>query len=104
MKSDMNFGKRIAQIRHSRGMTQAELGKLVNVEWATISMYERGERTPSMETIMSLSRALHVSADYLMKGKEAQVLNCSELDEREYLVLSELVSVMSEKNDKTRKN
>ena len=53
------FATRLRELRHGRGMTQAELGKVVNREALTIGRWERGqfENDPTAEAIIRLVAA-----------------------------------------------
>ncbi len=62
----MLIGARLKSARINQKMTQEQLGKLVGVSKATISLYESEKRSPKLETIMAFIYALGVSADYLL--------------------------------------
>lgn len=68
------LGDRIAQQRKALGLTQRELAAMLDVSPSTLGMYEQGRRLPTPDILVSLSRKLGVSTDYLLKGK-AQDLN-----------------------------
>ena len=63
------FGKRLAQIRKSRGVTQAELGDAVGVSNRVIAYYEQEDAQPPGAILVDLARALRVSADELLNLK-----------------------------------
>ncbi len=65
MKS-ISFGKRLAEVRKEKKMSQDEVGKLVGVHGAVIGRYEREEVKPSIEVATQLAEALEVSLDYLV--------------------------------------
>lgn len=44
--------------REARGMTQTELGERTGIHQPDVSAYERGEKTPSMETVKKIYKAL----------------------------------------------
>ncbi len=52
--------------RKAKHLTQEDLGKLVNVQKAAISKYEKGYIQPSQEILIKLSEVLDVSTDYLI--------------------------------------
>ena len=54
------FGKRLQEIRKLRGLTQAQLAELVDVETATISRIERGVRFPQKENLELIAEKLDV--------------------------------------------
>jgi transcriptional regulator with XRE-family HTH domain len=60
------FGQRLAEIRKSRGMTQAELGDAVGVSNRVIAYYELESTQPPGAMLVDLSRALHVTTDELL--------------------------------------
>ena len=73
------LGFRIAALRREAGLSQSELAKLLQVSPSTVGMYEQGRREPSAEMLLTLSRVLGVSVDYLLSGsvsdQETQQLN-----------------------------
>ena len=60
----MLLGKRIRSLRKEHGLTQEELGKLINVTKVSICCYEKETRTPTLETLLELSRVFKVDINY----------------------------------------
>ena len=60
------FGRRLTQIRRSRGLTQAELGTAVGVSERVIAYYEQDGAQPPGAMLSELARTLRVSADELL--------------------------------------
>ncbi|WP_338826312.1 HTH-type transcriptional regulator ImmR [Moorella thermoacetica] len=69
----MGLGGRLRKARENKGLTQAQLGKLLNVSDATINRYEREQRKPDPEMLRKLAGVLDVSVDYLVNGPKASV-------------------------------
>ena len=65
------LGERIGALRRSRGLSQAELAKRLGISPSAMGMYEQGRREPSVQTLVSLSRELGTSTDFLLTGKAA---------------------------------
>ena len=68
------FGKRLVAARERAGLTQAELGELLNVSQRAVAHWERTPTALYPEQLEALSKALKVSADELIglkipKGK-----------------------------------
>jgi len=62
-----SFGRRLAELRDQRGLTQEELGQKSGVSAAMISHFETGVRErASAETLIKLAQALGTSVDYLL--------------------------------------
>ncbi len=66
----MEFNERIAAARRAAGLTQEQLGELVGVTRQAVSKWEAAQAVPDALTAGKLCEALHVSADYLLLGKE----------------------------------
>lgn len=62
------MGTRIAALRRSAGMSQAELARRLNVSTSTIGMYEQGRREPSADRLVALAGLFGVTTDYLLTG------------------------------------
>lgn len=60
------FGERLSQIRKSRGLTQAEVGKAVGVSNRVIAYYEQDGAQPPGAMLVDLAKALRVSTDQLL--------------------------------------
>jgi len=65
----------IKELRQKKGITQEELGKILNVQKATISKYERGHIIPDVPTILKLSEFFGVTIYYLLGLPENNTLN-----------------------------
>lgn len=64
---------RIAAARKLAGLTQEQLGELLGVTRQAVSKWESGQTIPDAITVARLCEALHVSADYVLLGKEPEV-------------------------------
>jgi transcriptional regulator with XRE-family HTH domain len=67
------FAQRLKIAREYRGHSQASLAELLNVAPQQIYRLETGKHTPSSETVVLLSQALKVSADYLLGLSDAMI-------------------------------
>jgi len=61
-------------IRKKKGLSQADLGKMIGTSGDVIGRYERGDINPSVEVVSKIADALEVSLDYLL-GKTALELD-----------------------------
>jgi len=60
------LGKRIRDERKKRIYTQEQLAELVGVSDAYIGQIERGERSPTLETLVKIANQLGVTIDFLL--------------------------------------
>lgn len=62
----MFIGTRLKKLRKEKGLTQTELGDMLNVTKVSVCCYEKGVRVPSLETLEDISRIFGVSCDYFL--------------------------------------
>lgn len=67
-------GSILRQLREQKGLTQAELGKLIHVSQTAISHYETDTDTASRETEKALAEIFDVSIQFLNGESEHQAL------------------------------
>ena len=61
------IGKRIKSAREKKGLTQEQLAEQVNLSPMHISVIERGNKLPRLETLIKIANVLDVSADTLLQ-------------------------------------
>lgn len=64
------FGKRLKEIRKQRGLSQAQLAEMLNVDEKYISRLETSTSTPSFSMLIKISNALNVDLQNLFKFKQ----------------------------------
>ena len=63
---------RIKELRREKGLTQAELAKVLFVNQTAVSQWERGATMPSPNMLNTLADYFHVSTDYLLGRDETK--------------------------------
>lgn len=56
----------IKQLRKQNGYTMKALGEMLGLTESSISYYEKGEREPSIGTLVKMSKLFSVSLDFLI--------------------------------------
>ncbi|GGZ83051.1 Cro/Cl family transcriptional regulator [Ignatzschineria indica] len=74
----MELKDRLKQARNAKGYSQAKLGELVGVTQTAIQYIENGRNQGSTK-IFEIARALDVSAEWLLYGKEGVVITTAEV-------------------------
>lgn len=75
----MIIGERLKEARLRQGLSQQELGDLLGVSKVSVCGYEKGNRTPTIETFLDLIRVLNLDVRYVL-GQD--VLAVAEEDEK----------------------
>ncbi len=72
MRIEEAIGKRIQRLREKKQITQAALGKMIQVSRAVVSKWECGISAPGAADLASIAAALETSCDYLICGISAK--------------------------------
>lgn len=67
-----DFGKRLAKLRKTKGLTQQQLADLIGVSRRVIAYYEAESEYPPARLIVPISQALKVSTDELLGIKKSK--------------------------------
>lgn len=62
-----SVGRRVRQLRNRAALTQEQLAERAQISVSFLSMIERGERAPHLETLEKLAIALEVPVDLLFR-------------------------------------
>lgn len=81
-----DIGNRITELRKRLGWTQEELAEKANLTPQFVSYAESGKRAMRPENLLKLSKALNVSADYLLTG---------EIIDKDLLILSDKIKQLA---------
>ena len=60
------IGKYVRQYRIEKGLSQEALAELTDISPSYVSMIERSEKIPALETMIALANVLEVSTDMLL--------------------------------------
>jgi len=91
---------RLAALRKKNGISGEALAKFVNLTQGFISALERGEKSPSIETVVALANALGTSVAYLVgEIDDPRITAMSLLHDHSLALKTQASAVQSEKND-----
>ena len=66
MRTEILKYERIRDLRIDRGLTQAQVAKLLHIKQNTYSQYEIGELNYPLDAVVTLAEYYGVSVDYLV--------------------------------------
>lgn len=66
----MSIGKRIANVRKERNISQEELAGRIYVSRQSISKWESDQVIPDTENVIALAKALNVSVEWIISGSK----------------------------------
>ncbi|MEG1778716.1 MAG: helix-turn-helix transcriptional regulator [Oscillospiraceae bacterium] len=59
-------------LRKQHGLTQAELGEVLNISASSIGMYEQNRRTPDHKMLSKMCKYFGVTTDYMLSESNEQ--------------------------------
>lgn len=77
------FNERLSFLRQEAGLSMDKLAEKVGLSKSSINMYERGEREPGINALISLSNFFNVSVDYLVGKIDTEAISIKKKD-KEY--------------------
>lgn len=69
-----SFGKKLAECRKAKNLSQKELAEIFQTSHTTIGKYERDEMVPSIEAAKKLAKILDTTVGYLLEETEEKDL------------------------------
>lgn len=69
----IEMGLRIAERRKQLGWTQEQAAEASGLSWQFFACVERGIKNIRSESLLNISRAMNVSADYILTGKQSKM-------------------------------
>lgn len=68
------LGSKIRKLRKEKGLTIAELGKLVGMSNSTVCMWEKGLRRPEVEGLQKLAELFDKPVSFFLEDNEENVV------------------------------
>lgn len=109
IKKELNIqiGEQIKAAREQSKLTQEQFAERIDVSPQYVSDLERGVVGASIATLKSICTVLGVSSDQILFGSETEnraaaiAEKCKSLSEKQYMILSEIISKYVEAIDST---
>ena len=95
---DEQIGERVYQLRISRGMSQRQLAKTVNISRDSIRDWELQKSSPSANAIALLAKYFDVPADYLLGLHLENWIHIGHLPGDQRAVIQQMIRVFEEAN------
>lgn len=85
------ISEKIKTLRESHNWTQSELARRLNITRNGVNSWEQGLSTPSLSSIIELSKVFSVSTDYLLGLSDLDHINVSGLSINDVAFVTELI-------------
>ena len=92
-----NFGKRLASLRKSRGLSQIDFAKKIKVSPRVVAYYETETSYPPAHLMIPIAKTLKVSIDELMGLKKTDIASPENVNFAKKLLKAEKLSYTNRK-------
>ena len=91
------FSEKLKALRIGKKMSQKALADKLGVSKSVVSFYESGERFPSYDVLIKISRIFNVTTDYLLDVERERMVDVSELSENDISVVNSVIMALKSK-------
>lgn len=95
----MNFGEKLRKLRLSQNLTQQQLADRIGVAKSVVSYYESGDRCPSYDVLVKITRIFHTTTDYLLDVSKDCVIDVTGLSDEDIAVVRTVAEALKRKNN-----
>ena len=93
-----DLGLRIKQLRESRNMSQAELGRRIYRSKSVVCSYENNMKFPPLPVLTDIAQVFNVSLDYLVGIDKQQMVSIEGLSPAQKQLVEALVTEFRDKS------
>ena len=101
MSEIYDFGIVLRDLRKKKGLTQTELGAILNLSKTAVSKYESNIASPPLDILRKLARTFDVPLDYLCGTEQREKISVYNLTTEQVRIVDKLVTVFREHNKVT---
>ena len=91
--------ERIAELRNSLGITQAELGKKLGVTRSAVNSWEMGLSIPQLKHVIEMAEIFNTTVDSLINSSKRVVVDITALAAKEQQVIFNMVDCLKSQHD-----
>ncbi len=91
------FSEKLKALRTAKKMSQKDLADKLGVAKSVVSFYESGDRSPSYDILIKISRIFNVTTDYLLGIERERMLDVSDLSEDSIAVVNTVIEALKSK-------
>lgn len=94
---------RLKELRHEKNLSQTDIAKALGVTRQAISLYEKGDREPTLKTWQKLAVFFNVPVHYLLGiSKDRSTLTIDDLNTEEQEAYERITDMLSQEYPLTR--
>ena len=91
------IAEKVKKLREQKGLSQAELARLLGITRSSVNAWEMGISVPSTQYIVDLAGVFDISTDYLLGVASSSTISFAGLTDSDILLVHSIIEHMKNK-------
>ena len=91
------IAEKVKKLREQKGLSQAELARLLGITRSSVDAWEMGISVPSTQYIVDLAGVFDISTDYLLGVDSSSTISVSGLTDSDILLVHSIIEHLKNK-------
>lgn len=91
------IAEKVKKLREQKGLSQAELARLLGITRSSVNAWEMGISVPSTQYIVDLAGVFEISTDYLLGVDSSSTVSVAGLTDADILLVHSIIEHLKNK-------
>ena len=91
------IAEKVKKLREQKGLSQAELARLLGITRSSVNAWEMGISVPSTQYIVDLAGVFDISTDYLLGVDSSSTISVAGLTDSDILLVHSIIEHLNNK-------
>lgn len=91
------IAEKVKKLREQKGLSQAELARLLGITRSSVNAWEMGISVPSTQYIVDLAGVFDISTDYLLGVDSSSTISVAGLTDSDILLVHNIIEHLKNK-------
>ncbi len=91
------IAEKVKKLREQKGLSQAELARLLGITRSSVNAWEMGISVPSTQYIVDLAGVFDISTDYLLGVDSSSTISVAGLTDSDILLVHSIIEHLKNK-------
>ena len=91
------IAEKVKKLREQKGLSQAELARLLGITRSSVNAWEMGISVPSTQYIVDLAGVFDISTDYLLGVDSSSTISVAGLTDSDILLVHSIIDHLKNK-------
>ena len=91
------IAEKVKKLREQKGLSQAELARLLGITRSSVNAWEMGISVPSTQYIVDLAGVFDISTDYLLGVDSSSTISVTGLTDSDILLVHNIIEHLKNK-------